>query len=310
MILSTWTTLESVKHIVLSGQMGAFMDIAGVIACIMAGCAVIKIVMNYNEGHNLNAWEIGKPLILMMVVCNFNVLVLGPVDGVVNIISREMVKLMNVKPNKYVDRWSDAMTTITILNVLDNESEYMEELEEIAEKDSVVGRFFAKIWYGIMKFLKNFFSVKTMTFAGIIGGILFMFVKVLLFAQQILCCLYMTVNAVFGPFILAISIMPGFEGGLRSWFARYLQIAMWVPIGYFMLGLSLLYIEGFCKLSMQGEVGLGIEWTMIVLQACSLAGVAAVPKIAGSFIESTGANDAHSSITNPMKMMARRFIKM
>ena len=87
------------------------MDIAGVIACIMAGCAVIKIVMNYTEGHNLNAWEIGKPLILMMVVCNFNVLVLGPVDGVVNIISREMVKLMNVKPNKYVDRWETGKET-------------------------------------------------------------------------------------------------------------------------------------------------------------------------------------------------------
>ena len=309
-VLSTWSTLESVRDIILNEKVSAVIDIAGIIACIAASIAVIKVVLHYFEGHNLNAWEIGKPLILMMMVCNFNTVVLKPVDAIVNIISRETIKIMDVDTGDYIVRWTESMNTMTILNIVNNEQTYQKELEQIAESDSVIGKFFAKLWYGFKKYLMHFFSLKSMSLAGLIGGILFTLVKVLLFAQQILCCLYMTLNGMFGPFVMAISIIPGYEGGMRGWIARYLQIALWVPIGYIILGLSLLFVEGFVSLARQGVMGLGVEWTMIVLQAVTLAAVASVPKIAGWWIESTGANDAHGSVTNPMRMMARRFIKM
>ena len=309
MILSTWSTLESVRELILTQKVSAVIDVAGIIACIAACAAVIKVVLHYIEGHNLNAWEIGKPLILMMMVCNFNTMVLRPVDAIVNIISRETIKIMNVDTGDYIVRWTDSMNKMTVLNIVNNEMNYQKELEAIAENDSVIGKFFAKLWYGIKKFILHFFSVKSMTLAGLIAAILFTLVKVLLFAQQILCCLYLTLNGIFGPFVMAISIIPGYEGGMKGWIARYLQVALWVPIGYIILGLSLMFVEGFCTLAMKGQMGLGVEWTMIVLQAVTLAAVASVPKIAGWWIESTGANDAHGSVTNPMRMMARRFIK-
>ena len=308
-VLSTWSTLESVRELILTQKVSAVIDVAGIIACIAACAAVIKVVLHYIEGHNLNAWEIGKPLILMMMVCNFNTMVLRPVDAIVNIISRETIKIMNVDTGDYIVRWTDSMNKMTVLNIVNNEMNYQKELEAIAENDSVIGKFFAKLWYGIKKFILHFFSVRSMTLAGLIAAILFTLVKVLLFAQQILCCLYMTLNALFGPFVMAISIIPGYEAGMKGWIARYLQIALWVPIGYIILGLSLLFVEGFCTMARQGQMGLGIEWTMIVLQTVTLAAVASVPKIAGWWIDSTGANDAHGSITNPMRMMARRFIK-
>ena len=308
-VLSTWSTLESVRDIILNEKVSAVIDIAGIIACIAASIAVIKVVLHYFEGHNLNAWEIGKPLILMMMVCNFNTVVLKPVDAIVNIISRETIKIMDVDTGDYIVRWTESMNTMTILNIVNNEQTYQKELEQIAESDSVIGKFFAKLWYGFKKYLMHFFSIRSMSIAGLIGGILFTLVKVLLFAQQILCCLYMTLNGIFGPFVMAISIIPGYEGGMKGWIARYLQVALWVPIGYIILGLSLLFVEGFVSLARQGVMGLGVEWTMIVLQAVTLAAVASVPKIAGWWIESTGANDAHGSVTNPMRMMARRFIK-
>ena len=308
-VLSTWSTLESVRELILTQKVSAVIDVAGIIACIAACAAVVKVVLHYIEGHNLNAWEIGKPLILMMMVCNFNTMVLRPVDAIVNIISRETIKIMNVDTGDYIVRWTDSMNKMTVLNIVNNEMNYQKELEAIAENDSVIGKFFAKLWYGIKKFILHFFSVRSMTLAGLIAAILFTLVKVLLFAQQILCCLYLTLNGIFGPFVMAISIIPGYEGGMKGWIARYLQVALWVPIGYIILGLSLMFVEGFCTLAMKGQMGLGVEWTMIVLQAVTLAAVASVPKIAGWWIESTGANDAHGSVTNPMRMMARRFIK-
>ena len=71
-VLSTWSTLESVRELILTQKVSAVIDVAGIIACVAACAAVIKVVLHYIEGHNLNAWEIGKPLILMMMVCNFN----------------------------------------------------------------------------------------------------------------------------------------------------------------------------------------------------------------------------------------------
>ena len=255
-VLSTWSTLESVRDIILNEKVSSVIDIAGIIACIAASIAVIKVVLHYFEGHNLNAWEIGKPLILMMMVCNFNTVVLKPVDAIVNIISRETIKIMNVDTGDYIVRWTESMNTMTILNIVNNEQTYQKELEQIAESDSVIGKFFAKLWYGFKKYLMHFFSIKSMSIAGLIGGILFTLVKVLLFAQQILCCLYMTLNGIFGPFVMAISIIPGYEGGMRGWIARYLQVALWVPIGYIILGLSLLFVEGFVSLARQGVMGL------------------------------------------------------
>lgn len=310
MILSTWSTLESVKEIVLNEKISGITDIAGIIACITAGCAVLKVVMNYWDSQTLNAWEIGKPVILMMLVCNFNTFVLSPIDSVIGIISRETTEVMNVSPNQYVTKWSGCMQEMSALNLAENYKDYRKELEEVAGRDSAAGKFFAKLWYGIKKHLLDHFSIRTMTLAGLIGGILFTLAKVLMFAQQILCCLYLTVNALFGPYILAISILPGFEGGLRGWLARYLQIAMWIPIGHIFMGLSLKYVEGFCDMAQQGEMGLGVEWTMIILQAATLGCVAAVPKVAGWFIESSGANDAHGAFSSPFRMMVRKVAKM
>lgn len=43
------------------------------------------------------------------------------------------------------------------------------------------------------------------------GGILFLLVKLLMFAQQILCCIYLLISLLFGPFILALCILGIFR---------------------------------------------------------------------------------------------------
>jgi hypothetical protein len=52
-----------------------------------------------------------------------------------------------------------------------------------------------------------------------------------------------------------------------------------------------------------------MEWFMIALQMVALVSVAAVPKIAAWVIESTGANDAHGSLSMPARTAARKLIK-
>ena len=136
-----------------------------------------------------------------------------------------------------------------------------------------------------------------------------MIVKILLFVQQILCYTYLMVNSLLGPFVMALAILPGFETGLKNWIARYIQIAMWIPIGYFILYITLLVGKAFCTLAAAGEVGLAMDWFMIALQLVALISVASVPKMAAWVVESTGATDAHSALSQPARQMARKFMK-
>lgn len=305
-----WTILDSVRRTILEEHMDGMMDIAGIIACIMAAISVLGTARDYIKGSDLDIWDIARPLAIMMLVCMFDTLVLGPVDSMTNIATGGIVELLDTGTDDYIEEWGRTMDSMAIASVITNEKNYAEELEDLASGSSVIGRFFGIIWLSIKKTLLNMFSVKTMTFAGIIGGILFLLVKLLMFAQQILCCIYLLISSLLGPFILALSILRGFASGFPGWIARYIQISMWVPLGYIMLAINLWIGRLFCEQALQGNMTLGSEWLMIVLQAVALGTIAAVPKIAGWVIESSGANGAHGGFSETAKMTARKIFKI
>ena len=308
--LSTWTVLETIRDRVLNEELGSVMNVAGILACIMAGISIVNITRDYIRGTDLDAWEFLRPIIIMLMTCSFNQVVLGPVNAITNVVTGRLADITNVDTGSYFTQWSQNMGQMAVNSVMISELDYQEQLEEIAEEDSMVGRFFSKVWISIKKMFKVMFGIKSMSFAGIIGGILFVLVKILMFIQQILCSVYLLMNSVLGPLIMAMCILPGFEKGFRNWLARYIQIAMWVPVGYFLLAINLWISKGCCDFAMMQQIGLGIEWLMICLQIVALVGVAAVPKIAAWVIESSGANDAHGSMSNPARMVARKMLKI
>ena len=173
-----WTTLDSVRRTILQEQLGGMMDIAGIIACIMAGISVLGTAREYIKGSELDMWDIAKPLAIMMLVCMFDTLVLGPVDSMTNIVTGGIVELLDTDTDDYISEWGRTMDVMTVASVLRNEKDYTEELEELADS-SAMGRFFGTVWLSVKKTLLNMFNVKAMTFAGIIGGILFLLVKLL-----------------------------------------------------------------------------------------------------------------------------------
>ena len=305
-VLSMWNTLESIRDLVLKEDLAGVMDVAGIMACIMTAGAILKVVRTYMTGTNMDPWDIFRPIVLMILVCNFNTFILTPVNSLTSIISRESANVFDMRPNKYVKQWGENMVKVGDYVHQEHQRAYEEELKAIAEDKSAIGAFFSKLWIGCKKFLKDFFSVGTLTIAGLIGGILFLLVKALLFAQQIISNIYLMVNSLFGPFTLAMSILPGYEGGFKNWFSRYFQLAMWVPTGYMVMGLNLHISNYFVELASEGGAGLSLEWTMIVMQVLALVSVTAVPKFVTWIAHATGSDDAHGSISQ----MAKKAIKL
>ena len=307
-VFSTWTTLETVKDAVLEGKIGAMTSIAAVIAAILAAMSVLKTSKDYVNGHGTDLWSLLRPLVLLLLTCQFHVLVLRPLDSMINIFTRDIASNVSISSSEYISKWGENMFDMGEMAMQNNQREYFEELAEQADK-SFITQFFMTIWLSFKKLLLDRFHLASLTVGSAIGGVLFLIVKILLFVQQLLSCTYQMINALLGPFVLALGILPSFENGIKNWIARYIQIAMWVPIGYFMMYINLQVGSSFCSMAATNGTSLSMEWFMIALQMVSLISIAAVPKIAAWVIESTGANDAHGSLSMPARTAARKLIK-
>ena len=283
-------------------------SIAAVIAAILAAMSVLKTSKDYVNGHGTDLWSLLRPLVLLLLTCQFHVLVLRPLDSMINIFTRDIASNVSISSSEYISKWGENMFDMGEMAMQNNQKEYFEELAEQADK-SFITQFFMTIWLSFKKLLLDRFHLVSLTVGSAIGGVLFLIVKILLFVQQLLSCTYQMINALLGPFVLALGILPSFENGIKNWIARYIQIAMWVPIGYFMMYINLQVGSSFCSMAATNGTSLSMEWFMIALQMVSLISIAAVPKIAAWVIESTGANDAHGSLSMPARTAARKLIK-
>ena len=113
-----------------------------------------------------------------------------------------------------------------------------------------------------------------------------------------------------GPVIFATSAWPGYEAGIKRWFARYIQLSCWIPAGFLVMMIGLEITSAFADASLAGETGLSATWFMILLHIVALVMISAVPKLATYWIESRGGNDAHGSVTQPARNIARKLIKI
>ena len=308
-ILSIWTTLETVRDTVLSGKIEALSSIASLLAAILAAGTLLKMSKDYIQGQPLDLWDLLRPIVLLTLVCLFRPLVLGPLDSLVNVFTRDAAEAVSVSTGEYVKQWGENVAKMDVYTVQNSMQDAAKEIAEIAEDKSGIGRFFATAWIAIKKVVMHRFHLMSMGIGTVVGAILFLLVKIRLFVQQILCNTYLLMNSLLGPFIMALAILPGFETGLKNWVARYIQIAMWIPIGYFVMFINLQIGNAFCNLAAAGQTGLAMDWFMIALQIVALVSVASVPKMAAWVIESTGANDAHSALSQPARQMARKFMK-
>lgn len=307
-VLSTWTTLETVKDTVLDGKLGAMTSIAAIIAAILAAMSVLKTSKDYINGHGTDLWSLLRPLVLLLLTCQFHTMVLPVLDSMINVFTRDIASNVNISSSEYISKWGDNMYDMGEIAIATENKKYVEDLASLADK-SFITQFFMTVWFSLKKLLMDRLHVVTLTAGSAIGAILFLIVKILLFVQQMLSCTYQMINALIGPFVMALAILPAFENGIRNWIARYIQIAMWVPIGYFMMYINLQIGSSFCDMAAANGASLSMEWFMIALQIVALVSIAAVPKIAAWIIESTGANDAHGSLSMPARTAARKLIK-
>ena len=307
--LTIWNTLDNVKHSIFNEHMEGMMHVSIAIAGILAGLTILKNYNGFVKGDGLDAFLILKPVMLLILIANFHTLVMTPLDSVVSILIRGVTETCSVTNEEYLMTWKENMETMAMTDITKNIEAYHESIAEF-ESDSRIARFFKTIWEGLKRSVMSMMNLTSLKTGALIGGLLYIVAKVLLFMQQVICYFYQIFIGMVGPVIFATSVWPGYEAGIKRWFARYIQLSCWIPAGFLVMMIGLEITSAFADASLAGETGLSATWFMILLHIVALVMISAVPKLATYWIESRGGNDAHGSVTQPARNIARKFIKI
>lgn len=311
MPLTIWDTISTFMNQSINSKLSGFGNVAVILAATMCAFSVLKVAYDYIQGNTQsNYWQVLRPLVVLLLVCQFNTIVLRPFTGLVNVFTREVAAGAGRVDASYWDKMGQNNLTMIAAGKRTINDDYEKEMKELQEDKSFFGKLFFKIRVWLKKVLRHFLNCSTMTLGTVIGGILMLIAKVLLFVQQMLSALYLTIMALIGPFVFALSILPGFEGGIKSWVSRYIQVALWVPVGYLIMSLNLSLGTTFANAAAAAGATLAQEWLMIANEIVVIVSIAAVPKICQWFIESTGANDAHAALSQPARTASRKLLKM
>ena len=307
--LTIWNTLDNVKHSIFNEHMEGMMHVSIAIAGILAGLTILKNYNGFVKGDGLDAFLILKPVMLLILIANFHTLVMTPLDSLVSIFIRGVTETCSVTNEEYMMTWKENMETMAMTDITNNIEAYHESIAEF-ESDSRSARFFKTIWEGLKRSVMSMMNLTSLKTGALIGGLLYIVAKVLLFMQQVICYFYQIFIGMVGPVIFATSVWPGYEAGIKRWFARYIQLSCWIPAGFLVMMIGLEITSAFADASLAGETGLSATWFMILLHIVALVMISAVPKLATYWIESRGGNDAHGSVTQPARNIARKLIKI
>jgi hypothetical protein len=308
-LLSIWTTLDNIKYSIINEHMDGMSNVAISVAAILAGMSILKNYNGFVKGDGLDFMLILKPIMILILVANFNTLVMQPLDAVTNIFIRGITDNCSVTNEQYLMTWKENMETMAMTDITKNIEAYHESIAEF-ESNSRIARFFKTIWEGLKRSVMSMMNITSLKTGALIGGLLYIVAKVLLFMQQVICYFYQIFIGMVGPVIFATSVWPGYEAGIKRWFARYIQLSCWIPAGFLVMMIGLEITSAFADASLAGETGLSATWFMILLHIVALVMISAVPKLATYWIESRGGNDAHGSVTQPARNIARKFIKI
>ena len=299
-----WELLEVVRANALNTYLGGVMNIASILACIAAAYMVLKNTRAYVVGMGLDLLDFMQPILILLLVCNFDTLVLGPINALINIAAGRLAALTNCDMAEYVSKWAETINKVDTLRDVREATQAAMEMEEYMDANWFT-RSIMNIWIGFKKSITHMLSLGSFRVTTIICGILFLIVKIALFLQQIMCTFYLIFNSIIGALSLALSIFPTFGGSFKGWIARHIQISMWIPAGYVIMGIHLLITETLTKPGIYLNLTLGMEWVLMALQIAALCGIFAVPKLATWFVEAMGVSDTHRSFGGPIKAIAQ-----
>jgi hypothetical protein len=116
-----------------------------------------------------------------------------------------------------------------------------------------------------------------------ISNILLSFSNLAVIILNIVRTFFLIVLSVFGIFVIALSAYPTLEGSFTQWLTKYINIYLWLPIGYLLQSILLKVQLSYVEASVD-DAGAGLSIMTILISLCSIIGFATVPTLSSWMI--------------------------
>lgn len=159
---------------------------------------------------------------------------------------------------------------------------------------------------GMFSGLKNafsFFNIKSM-FKVFISELANTFYAAAALCINTIRTFYLIVLFILGPLVLGLSVFDGFQHTLPSWFARYINVYMWLPVANIFGAISSKILENMMNL----DQNFGSSLAYIIFMIISIIGYATVPNVAGYIIEAGGKDTLLHKVTDMSKAAGKAAI--
>lgn len=135
---------------------------------------------------------------------------------------------------------------------------------------------------------------------AILTDFLLLVSELALIVLNIIRAFYLIVLSLFGVFVLAISTFPTLEGSFSQWLMKYINVYLWLPIGFIFQGI-LAKIELMNQVRPLDEYDAGSNTFNILISLCTIVGFLTIPSISTWMV-----NASTSSLSNKMEQRGKQ----
>ena len=331
--------LQQIKLSLFTGDHSGIYSLCCAVACIACSFALItwyNKMMNDPYGR-LDVRAIIRAVIILFLTCNFYTFVLVPFDHITYLVTRGLSASVDEHHGEAYD-WKDIIrqveesrggeesfltqfikdmdkeateTSADGTNLSFNSSSVLESEAETAieqTKKTPLGR---KIWLTLKDFVSARMAMPVAALGSVLAGVVSALVKIVQWILLAVSSVFLMILGLIGPFVFAISLIPGFEGNISAWIGRYIQISFWCPIAALIDYVNYKLTGAMCVALFNAPIVAKSAYTthLILLEIVMLICLVSVPQLAAWVVASAGASEVSGNVMSAAKKAASIAVK-
>lgn len=317
--------LQQVKVSIFTGDHSAIYSLACAVACIAASFSLItwyNKMMNDPYGR-LDMRAIVRALIILFCTCNFYNFVLVPFDRITYLVTRgisasvdehhkegydvkEIIRQIESSRGGetylglFREEMEGALGQVSDSGLSGESSSVLESEAELAVSDRPRKSLGLRLWQTCKDVVSTLYAVPVYGVGSVLSGIISVVVKIVQWLLLSVSNIILIILGMVGPFVFALSLLPGFKMSIRTWVARYLQISFWCPmaalvdyVNYKMTGAMVTALFN-APISAKGAYSIHVILLEVVVLLCLLG----VPTMASWVVSGAGSEELNNKIAS------------
>lgn len=250
----------------------------------------VRVWKHIAKAEAIDFFPLLRPFAIGIVLAGLYPQVIGLMNGVLKptVVATKAMSEDSHKAISYnIEQQKKAVTQTPPVGVYPGGPDDMEKYEQPDDSSEEDG------FFSGLKSAFSVFNLKNM-FKLLISDIV-----QILYAAAALCIntvrtFYLLILAILGPIVFALSVFDGFQHTLASWFARYINVYMWLPVANIFGAITSKILENMMTLDQDFSSSVAYIIFMII----SIVGYTTVPNVAGYIVQAGGKDTLLHKINN------------